>query len=365
MSGMSIWEILLLGVGLSMDAFAVSICKGLSVKKVKWQHLLCVGAYFGIFQALMPTLGYFLGTTFSNLIDQFDHWVAFILLAIIGVNMVREALSKDEDETNDDFGFKTMLLLAIATSIDALAVGVTFALEGTDIALAACLIGLTTFTLSPIGLLLGNRLLIFVYHIDLIKGLHCLVRLGDGRHGAADCGFGQGRLALFAQQIINEQFAIQVVNLVLHAGRPKPGEQALLRVAIKVHPANLHRTRPLYFGVLIGDRKTALLVAAEVFRRPQNLRIQQRDRLGRTVLDAIHNDQPFHHADLRRGKTNSGRIIHGFKHVRRQSRNLGGHRSDRLAGLLQTRIGMDQDIADHLWDLRRGGKSCKRVVGIQ
>ena len=84
-------------------------------------------------QALMPTLGYFLGTTFSNLIDQFDHWVAFILLAIIGVNMVREALSKDEDETNDDFGFKTMLLLAIATSIDALAVGVTFALEGTDI----------------------------------------------------------------------------------------------------------------------------------------------------------------------------------------------------------------------------------------
>ena len=157
MSGMSIWEILLLGVGLSMDAFAVSICKGLSVKKVKWQHLLCVGAYFGIFQALMPTLGYFLGTTFSNLIDQFDHWVAFILLAIIGVNMVREALSKDEDETNDDFGFKTMLLLAIATSIDALAVGVTFALEGTDIALAAGLIGLTTFTLSPIGLLVGNR----------------------------------------------------------------------------------------------------------------------------------------------------------------------------------------------------------------
>lgn len=151
MSGMSIWEILLLGVGLSMDAFAVSICKGLSVKKVKWQHLLCVGAYFGIFQALMPTLGYFLGTTFSNLIDQFDHWVAFILLAIIGVNMVREALSKDEDETNDDFGFKTMLLLAIATSIDALAVGVTFALEGTDIALAACLIGLTTFAHRSAG----------------------------------------------------------------------------------------------------------------------------------------------------------------------------------------------------------------------
>lgn len=172
MSGMSIWEILLLGVGLSMDAFAVSICKGLSVKKVKWQHLLCVGAYFGIFQALMPTLGYFLGTTFSNLIDQFDHWVAFILLAIIGVNMVREALSKGEDETNDDFGFKTMLLLAIATSIDALAVGVTFALEGTDIALATCLIGLTTFTLSPIGLLLGNRFgLRYKSKAELVGGL--------------------------------------------------------------------------------------------------------------------------------------------------------------------------------------------------
>ena len=153
MSGMSIWEILLLGVGLSMDAFAVSICKGLSVKKVKWQHLLCVGAYFGIFQALMPTLGYFLGTTFSNLIDQFDHWVAFILLAIIGVNMVREALSKDEDETNDDFGFKTML-------------------EGTDIALAACLIGLTTFTLSPIGLLVGNRFgLRYKSKAELVGGL--------------------------------------------------------------------------------------------------------------------------------------------------------------------------------------------------
>ena len=157
MSGMSIWEILLLGVGLSMDAFAVSICKGLSVKKVKWQHLLCVGAYFGIFQALMPTLGYFLGTTFSNLIDQFDHWVAFILLAIIGVNMVREALSKDEDETNDDFGFKTMLLLAIATSIDALAVGVTFALlPDVNVPLAVCLIGITTFVCSAAGLKVGN-----------------------------------------------------------------------------------------------------------------------------------------------------------------------------------------------------------------
>ena len=158
MSGMSIWEILLLGVGLSMDAFAVSICKGLSVKKVKWQHLLCVGAYFGIFQALMPTLGYFLGTTFSNLIDQFDHWVAFILLAIIGVNMVREALSKDEDETNDDFGFKTMLLLAIATSIDALAVGLSFAILGTPVWTPSLVIGVVCAVITAVGVYLGKAL---------------------------------------------------------------------------------------------------------------------------------------------------------------------------------------------------------------
>ena len=160
MSGMSIWEILLLGVGLSMDAFAVSICKGLSVKKVKWQHLLCVGAYFGIFQALMPTLGYFLGTTFSNLIDQFDHWMAFILLAIIGVNMVREALHNGEEEEEAeaqgaDFGVRVMLPLAIATSIDAFAVGVSFAAMQVDILPAAGLIGVITCLLSAIGVKVG------------------------------------------------------------------------------------------------------------------------------------------------------------------------------------------------------------------
>ena len=172
MSGMSIWEILLLGVGLSMDAFAVSICKGLSVKKVKWQHLLCVGAYFGIFQALMPTIGYFLGSTFEQYITAFDHWVAFVLLAAIGANMIKESFSKEESETNSSFAFKTMLLMALATSIDALAVGVTFALEGTDIALAACLIGLTTFTLSPIGLLVGHRFgLRYKSKAELVGGL--------------------------------------------------------------------------------------------------------------------------------------------------------------------------------------------------
>ena len=157
MSGMSIWEILLLGVGLSMDAFAVSICKGLSVKKVKWQHLLCVGAYFGIFQALMPTIGYFLGSTFEQYITAFDHWVAFVLLAAIGANMIKESFSKEESETNSSFAFKTMLLMALATSIDALAVGITFALlPDVNVPLAVCLIGVTTFVCSAAGLKVGN-----------------------------------------------------------------------------------------------------------------------------------------------------------------------------------------------------------------
>ena len=157
MSGMSIWEILLLGVGLSMDAFAVSICKGLSVKKVKWQHLLCVGAYFGIFQALMPTIGYFLGSTFEQYITAFDHWVAFVLLTAIGANMIKESFSKEESETNSSFAFKTMLLMALATSIDALAVGITFALlPDVNVPLAVCLIGVTTFVCSAAGLKVGN-----------------------------------------------------------------------------------------------------------------------------------------------------------------------------------------------------------------
>lgn len=157
MSFVTIWEILLLGVGLSMDAFAVSICKGLKVKKITWKPLLCVGAYFGAFQALMPTLGYFLGTTFARFIDKYDHWIAFVLLALIGGNMIREAMGREEEECDSDFSFKTMVALAVATSIDALAVGVTFALQDTNVFLAAGLIGLTTFVLSPIGLLVGHR----------------------------------------------------------------------------------------------------------------------------------------------------------------------------------------------------------------
>ena len=154
---MSILEILLLGIGLSMDAFAVSICKGLSTKKLQVKHYLIIGAWFGGFQALMPTIGYFLGSTFEQYITAFDHWVAFVLLAAIGANMIKESFSKEESETNVSFAFKTMLLMALATSIDALAVGITFALlPEVNVPLAVCLIGATTFLCSAAGLRVGN-----------------------------------------------------------------------------------------------------------------------------------------------------------------------------------------------------------------
>ena len=154
---MSILEILLLGIGLSMDAFAVSICKGLSTKRLQTRHYLIIGAWFGGFQALMPTIGFFLGSTFEQYITAFDHWVAFVLLAAIGANMIKESLSKEESNGNDSFSFKTMLLLALATSIDALAVGITFALlPDVNVPLAVCLIGITTFVCSAAGLKVGN-----------------------------------------------------------------------------------------------------------------------------------------------------------------------------------------------------------------
>ena len=154
---MSILEILLLGIGLSMDAFAVSICKGLSAKRLQTRHYLIIGAWFGGFQALMPTIGFFLGSTFEQYITAFDHWVAFVLLSAIGAGMIKASLSKDESTGNDPFSFKTMLLLALATSIDALAVGITFALlPDVNVPLAVCLIGITTFVCSAAGLKVGN-----------------------------------------------------------------------------------------------------------------------------------------------------------------------------------------------------------------
>lgn len=153
---MSILELLLLAVGLSMDAFAVSVCKGLAVKKLHVKHALTAGIYFGGFQALMPIIGYFAGSLFSEAIEAYDHWIAFILLAIIGCNMIKEALSKDEEDVNDSFSFSTMLMLAIATSIDALAVGVSFAFLQVNIVYAASFIGVITFILSAAGIKIGN-----------------------------------------------------------------------------------------------------------------------------------------------------------------------------------------------------------------
>ena len=154
---MDIFELLLIAVGLSMDAFAVSICKGLSVQRLKPRHYLLTGAWFGGFQALMPSIGFLLGSAFDQYINAFDHWIAFVLLAFIGGNMVKESLSGDEECHDDSFSLRTMFLLAVATSIDALAVGVTFALlPDVHILSAVSLIGVTTFLLSAVGLKVGN-----------------------------------------------------------------------------------------------------------------------------------------------------------------------------------------------------------------
>ncbi|MBR5310033.1 MAG: manganese efflux pump [Oscillospiraceae bacterium] len=151
---MSVIELFIVGISLSMDAFAVSICKGLSVGKIKLKHMLLAGIWFGGFQALMPLLGYLLGSAFEKYIVSIDHWVAFILLGIIGFNMVKE--SREEEHPDSSFAFKAMLVLAIATSIDALAVGVTFAFLNVDIILAISLIGITTFALSAAGIKIGS-----------------------------------------------------------------------------------------------------------------------------------------------------------------------------------------------------------------
>lgn len=150
-------ELLLIGIGLSMDAFAVSICKGLSARELKWKHYVCIGLWFGGFQALMPTIGYFLGASFEQYITSFDHWIAFALLALIGANMVKEGLSKEEDVGDASFSFRSILVLAVATSIDALAVGITFGLlPDVQILPSAATIGITTFLFSAAGLKVGN-----------------------------------------------------------------------------------------------------------------------------------------------------------------------------------------------------------------
>lgn len=161
---MSIGELLLLSVGLAMDAFAVSVCKGLSIRKIRFGHALTVGLYFGFFQALMPLVGYLLGVSFSSLIQDVDHWVAFVLLALIGLNMIRESGNRGKESedcaANPDaasLDIRVMLMLALATSIDALTVGITFAFLKVPILLAVGLIGGITCGISMAGVWIGHR----------------------------------------------------------------------------------------------------------------------------------------------------------------------------------------------------------------
>lgn len=162
---MGIWELLLLAVGLSMDAFAVSVCKGLAMPRAGLREAAICGVWFGGFQALMPMLGYLLGARFEQYVDRYASWIAFVLLALIGANMIKEALTEDEEEASAGLDAKTMLLMAIATSIDALAVGITFACVPVTLlaasallntVLAVCIIGVTTCVISCIGVRLGN-----------------------------------------------------------------------------------------------------------------------------------------------------------------------------------------------------------------
>lgn len=154
---MTFIEIFLIGIALSMDAFSVSICKGLTTKRFSWHMAIICGVWFGGFQALMPIIGYFLGTSFQACIESIDHWIAFGLLILIGANMIRETIrGNDGEDDNGSLGFRTMLLLAVATSIDALAIGVSFACLQVNIWWPALIIGLTTFGCSVLGVKIGN-----------------------------------------------------------------------------------------------------------------------------------------------------------------------------------------------------------------
>lgn len=156
---MGLVELFLVGVGLSMDAFAVAICQGLAMRRINWRHAFVTALFFGGFQALMPTLGWLLGSQFADAIQSVDHWIAFVLLVLIGGNMVRESLGgeeKAEDVSGETLDLRRLTVLAVATSIDALAVGITFAFLDVQIVPAASLIGLTTFTITLIGVAVGN-----------------------------------------------------------------------------------------------------------------------------------------------------------------------------------------------------------------
>lgn len=159
---MSLLAIFMLAIGLSMDAFSVAICKGLSMKKITVAKMLVVGTWFGLFQAMMPLIGYYLGSAFSSAIVKIDHWIAFVLLSFIGINMIKEALEKEvetpgnKNTETENLSFKEMFILAVATSIDALACGITFAFLKVNIWVAVSLIGATTFVFGFCGVKIGN-----------------------------------------------------------------------------------------------------------------------------------------------------------------------------------------------------------------
>lgn len=153
---MTIVELFVIAVGVSMDAFAVSICKGLSVRKLRSRHAFSTAMWFGGFQALMPLIGYFIGIRFADFVTNVDHWIAFVLLALIGGNMIKESFEKGEEKVKPDFSVKTMFPLAVATSIDALAIGVSFAFLGVNIWSAIALIGVTTGLFSAAGVYIGK-----------------------------------------------------------------------------------------------------------------------------------------------------------------------------------------------------------------
>lgn len=150
-------SVLLIAVGLAMDAFAVSICKGLAMKEPGFRQMLIIGIWFGGFQALMPVIGYLMGNAFYDLISDYDHWIAFGFLAVIGLNMIVESFSKKDEEMDADIGMVTMLILAIATSIDALAIGITLAMDNTDIVSSSAVIGVVTLMISMIGVKIGSK----------------------------------------------------------------------------------------------------------------------------------------------------------------------------------------------------------------
>lgn len=153
---MGIILIILTSIGLAMDAFAIALCKGLSIKRLTWKKAIVIAFYFGFFQFIMPLIGYLLGITFQSLIINIDHWVAFILLSLIGLNMIKEAFSRENKKITNEINFRIMLPLAIATSIDALTVGITFTLLQFNIFIASVSIGVITFAISLIGVKIGN-----------------------------------------------------------------------------------------------------------------------------------------------------------------------------------------------------------------